>query len=324
MSTTPSPLWFATRGAGTVSLLLLTAVTVLGVVGAVGWRTPLWPRFVSASLHRNLSLLAIALLVVHVATAVLDPFAHLGWRDAVVPAGSSYRPVWLGLGVLAVELLLAVAVTSLLRGRLGYRAWRLLHWLAYLCWPLALVHGLGTGTDAREAWSVMLDAACAGAVLAAVLWRLLGARRLWSPVRVWIGTSTLMAGVVLAAWSAHGPLAADWASRAGTVLPSAAPTPSVLRDAVDGTVATRDGVTIIAVRDRRDPSLLVVVRSSTAAGDAPSLRILRGTSTVCESPATVAAAVDAACKAGRVHLDLSGGPAVVTGQLVAWGGAPLP
>jgi len=322
--TTPSPLWFATRGAGTVALVLLTAVTVLGITGAVGWRTPLWPRFVTATLHRNLSLLAVALLAVHIATAVLDPFAHIGWRDAVIPAGASYRPVWLGLGVLAVELLLSVAITSLLRGRLGHRAWRLVHWLAYLCWPLAMVHGLGTGSDAREAWSVMLDAACTGAVLSAVLWRLRGAR-VWRPARTYMATTTLMAALVMAAWAADGPLAAGWASRAGTVAaaPSAAPTPAVLRDAVDGTVATRDGVTVIDLRDRRDPSLLVVIRSASASS-APLLRVVRGGATLCESPATVGASVDAACQAGRVHIDISGGPRVVTGELVAWGGAPLP
>jgi len=322
----PSPLWFATRGAGTISLLLLTAVTVLGITGAVGWRTPLWPRFVTATLHRNLSLLAVALLVVHIATAVVDPFAHLGWRDAVVPVGGSYRPVWLGLGVLAVELLLAVAITSMLRAQLGHRAWRLVHWLSYLCWPLALVHGLGTGSDAREPWSVMLDAACAGAVLSAVLWRVAGARRVWLPVRTWMATSTLMGGLVLGAWAMNGPLSTGWAARAGTTLPaaSAAPTPAVLRDTVDGTVATRDGVTVIALRDRRDPSLLVVIDSPTSPSGAPQIRITRGATTVCAAAATVGAAIDAACGTGRVHVDLSGGPAVVTGDLVAWGGAPLP
>lgn len=324
--TTPSPLWFATRGAGTVALILLTAVTVLGIVGAMGWRSPLWPRFVTATLHRNLSLLAVALLVVHIATAVIDPFAHIGWRDAVVPVGASYRPVWLGLGVLAVELLLSVAITSLLRGRIGHRAWRLVHWLSYLCWPLAMVHGLGTGTDARETWSVMLDAACAGAVFSAVVWRLAGARRLWTPMRTYIATSLGMGAVLLAAWAANGPLSADWSSRAGTPVaraPVARPTPVVLRDAVDGTVATRDGVTVIALRDRRDPSLLVVIQSPASPSAAPTLRVTRGGATLCESPASVGAAVDATCKAGHLHIAISGGPQVVTGELVAWGGGPL-
>jgi hypothetical protein len=320
----PSPLWFATRGAGTVSLLLLTAVTVLGVTGAVGWRTPIWPRFVTATLHRNLSLLALALLVVHIVTAVLDPFAHLGWRDAVIPVGGAYRPIWLGMGVLAIEILVAVSITSMLRNRIGHRLWRTVHWLAYASWPLSIVHGLGTGSDARESWSVMLNVACTGAVLAAVLWRVAAAQRLWSPVRVWLATTSGMAVVVLASWSLHGPMATDWSSRAAAPQPTpkaAAPTPQVIRDAVDGTMASRDGVTVIALRDRRDPTLTLVVQSTTASQDSPTLRVVHGSTVVCEGPATVGAAIDAACRTGRIHLEVTGGPKVVTGQMVAWGGA---
>src|SRR5207244_8939329 len=108
-----------------------------------------------------------------VATAILDPFAKLGLRDALVPFSSSYRPLWLGLGVVAAELSAALTVTSLLRKRIGYRAWRLLHWFAYLAWPLALLHGLGTGSAVRLAWFLWVQAACVFAVcLALVFWRL--------------------------------------------------------------------------------------------------------------------------------------------------------
>jgi len=204
-------LWFATRGAGTATLLLLTAVTALGVVTAVGWRSPLWPRFVTATLHRNLSLLALALLVVHIVTAVLDPFSMLGWRDAVVPVGARFRPVWVGLGVLAVELVLAMTITSLLRRFIGHRVWRLLHWAAYLCWPLALLHGLGTGTDAREAWSVTLDTACVALVAASVAWRLAVASPRWATLRSFLASSAAMSVLVLGVWAFDGPLQGDWA-----------------------------------------------------------------------------------------------------------------
>ena len=165
----PSPLWFATRGTGIATLLLMTAVVVLGVLTASGARSWIWPRFLSAGLHRNLSLLTVALLAVHIVTAVADPFAKLGWRAAVIPFSSNYRPFWLGLGVVASELLAALVVTSLLRPYLGYRPWRATHWLAYAAWAIALVHGLGTGSDARAPWSIGLTVSCTLAVTFPVL-----------------------------------------------------------------------------------------------------------------------------------------------------------
>jgi len=150
----PSPLWFATRGTGIATLVLLTTVVVLGIVSATGARSWIWPRFLSAGLHRNLSLLTVAFLALHIVTAVADPFANLGWRAAMIPFSSSYRPFWLGLGVVSSELLAALVVTSLFRPHLGHRPWRATHWLAYAAWAIALVHGLGTGTDARAPWSI--------------------------------------------------------------------------------------------------------------------------------------------------------------------------
>ena len=169
----PSPLWFATRGAGTATLLLLTGVVALGVVTAgSAARSRIWPRFVSAELHRNLSLFTVVFLLAHVVTAVADPYAKLGWRDAAIPFVSAYRPFWLGLGVIAAELLLALVVSSALRPFLGFRAWKTVHWLAYASWPVAIFHSLGTGTDAPATWSVALVVACTLTVVAAVAWRI--------------------------------------------------------------------------------------------------------------------------------------------------------
>jgi sulfoxide reductase heme-binding subunit YedZ len=169
-------LWFATRGAGTVSLLLFTAVVCLGVLTVMRWQGAGWPRFLSAQLHRNLSLLSLVFLAVHVVTAIADPFAQLGVLAAVVPFASSYRPLWVGLGVIAVDLGIALVVTSLLRARVGQRAWRAIHWLAYACWPLAVLHGIGSGTDAAAPWMLAIDALCVGSVMGAVAWRVLAGR----------------------------------------------------------------------------------------------------------------------------------------------------
>lgn len=211
----PSPLWYLTRGTGLVSLVLLSAIVALGVVTHSGWQRPAWPRFATLGLHRNLSLLAVVFLAIHIITAELDTFAPVGWLAVLVPFASAYRPIWLGLGTLAFDLLLALTITSLLRVRLGLRAWRAVHWLAYLCWPVAVVHGLGTGTDPRLGWVQLLYAACVAAVAAAAGWRLVMA--VGQPGRRLAGA----AGVALAligvtAWAFSGPLSPGWSKRAGT------------------------------------------------------------------------------------------------------------
>jgi sulfoxide reductase heme-binding subunit YedZ len=124
-------------------------------------------------LHRNLSLTAVVFLLIHIVTAVIDPFTSLGWVAAVIPFGSSYRTFWLGLGTLAAELMAAIVVTSLLRQWIGARTWRLVHWLSYGSWPIAVVHGWGTGTDSGAAWLLAIQVLCVLAVGLAVLARLL-------------------------------------------------------------------------------------------------------------------------------------------------------
>ena len=165
-------LWYLARGSGLVSLVLLTATVVGGITTSARWATAQWPRFVVAMLHRNVALLAVAFLGMHIATTVVDGYVPIRWLDAVVPFGSAYRPAWLGLGAVAFDLLIAVLLSSLLRSRLGHRAWRAVHWLAYACWPIAVAHGLGTGSDSRQAWMLLIDGVAIGAVAVAVWWRL--------------------------------------------------------------------------------------------------------------------------------------------------------
>ncbi len=164
-------LWFATRGAGAVVLLLFSATVVLGLLTSSRFQTRRWPRFATAALHRDMSLLALAFLALHIATAVVDPFTHLGVTAALVPFGSYYRTFWLGLGTIAFELLVAIITTSLLRHLIGVRVWRAVHWLAYLSWPVAVLHGIGTGTDASTPWMIGVTAVSVSAVLGALAWR---------------------------------------------------------------------------------------------------------------------------------------------------------
>ncbi|HEX5496595.1 MAG TPA: ferric reductase-like transmembrane domain-containing protein [Mycobacteriales bacterium] len=211
-----APLWYLGRATGTVSLLLLTGTLVLGVLVRRGGTVRGLPRFVVAGLHRNLSLLTVALLAVHVTTMVVDPFAPILLADAIVPFGSDYRPLWLGLGAIALDLLLAVLVTSLLRLRIGRSAWRAVHLLTFAAWPVALVHGLGTGTDTRQTWLLVLSAGCVLAVLGSVLWRIGAAVDLGPRRRAGLAALAVAAPVALSAWLATGPLGPGWAARAGT------------------------------------------------------------------------------------------------------------
>jgi methionine sulfoxide reductase heme-binding subunit len=210
----PSPLWYATRATGVVALLLLTATVALGVAGIARVDAPALPRVVRSGLHRNVSLLALAFVCVHIVTTVLDPFTSISIVSAIVPFSSSYRPLWLGLGAIAFDLLLAVIVTSLLRSRLPYRAWHVVHWLAYASWPVALWHGLGTGTDSRLPWLLLLDAACVLVVAGAVLWRLRLADNGSVRLAGMIATSAFVLATIV--FVAVGPLQHGWAKRAGT------------------------------------------------------------------------------------------------------------
>lgn len=212
----PSVYWYMTRSTGVVSLVLLTLTVVLGVVDVSRWSSPRWPRFVLDSLHRHVSMLVLVFLAVHILTAALDGFAPIGLLDAVVPFIGSYRPFWLGLGAVALDLLLAVAVTSMLRERLGYRAWRIAHWLAYACWPIALLHGLGTGSDVKSAWSLTLTALCVLAVAVAVCVRTLSGWPEHRRVRAGALALTAIVPIGLVFWLPGGPLGHGWARRSGT------------------------------------------------------------------------------------------------------------
>jgi hypothetical protein len=213
----PSAYWYLARSTGVVALILLTASVVLGILGSVRFSaTPRWPRFAIDALHRDTSLLVIAVIVVHVITSVLDAFAPISLIDGVLPFRSPYRPLWLGLGALSFDLLIALVITSLARRRLGYRSWRAIHWLAYASWPVAVLHGLGTGSDVKSAWLLSLTVVCVAAVLWAVALRLRAAGSDNAAVRAGATLLAIATPVGLAAFALAGPLEKGWARRAGT------------------------------------------------------------------------------------------------------------
>ncbi len=216
VSSGPSPLWFLTRATGLVALVLLSACVVLGILINVRFAAPRWPRFLTAGLHRNLSMLVLMFVAIHVVTTVADTYTPIRWRDAIIPFVSAYRPLWLGLGAVAFDLLLALAVTSVLRVRLGHRLWRLTHWAAYACWPVAVLHGLGTGSDPRTRWVLVLTMGCVLTVLCAFSLRVAYGWPQHGILRLGAATLAIVALLAAGNWAQHGPLRPGWAKRAGT------------------------------------------------------------------------------------------------------------
>ena len=187
--------WYASRATGVVSLLLFTAVMVLGILVNRQGRLPGLPRFAVTNLHRNLSLLAVIFLVIHIVTAVMDSFVSIPLISAVVPFTSGYEGFWLGLGAISLDIMLALIVTSLIRGRLNRKVWRAVHWLAYASWPIAFAHSIGSSADLQRGLLLDLAVACALLVAGSLVWRVTaGAREVPRAQRV----STLMARSLIA------------------------------------------------------------------------------------------------------------------------------
>jgi predicted ferric reductase len=169
--------WYTSRATGVVALVLLTAVMVLGILVNRQGRLPGLPRFAVTNLHRNLSLMAVVFIVIHVVTAVLDSYVSIPLISGVVPFTSGYEGLWLGLGAISFDLMLALILTSLIRGRLSHRVWKAVHWLAYASWPIAFAHSIGSSGDLQGGLLLALAVVCAAALAAALAWRLVSMAR---------------------------------------------------------------------------------------------------------------------------------------------------
>ena len=301
-------MWYATRASGYTALVLLSASVVLGVLTSSRESRREWPRFVVQSLHRNLSLLVGVFLVIHILTSVIDPFAKLNVLDAFVPFIATYRPLWLGLGVVGFELLIAITATSLMRHRLGWRSWRFVHLFAYASWPVAVIHGLGTGSDTKLIWALLLTALCVLAVVAAVVWRLAHAGPRFNAFRLIGIAGSVAATGALVAWMAVGPLQHGWAKAAGTPADllagigasrSTSPAPATalaagLNDQLAGRLVQSATSATATLTDTRDSALqLVIVANANGTG---TLTVTRSGALVCEATATLGnTAVTAHC-----------------------------
>jgi sulfoxide reductase heme-binding subunit YedZ len=163
--------WYTARAAGMLAYVLLTGGVLLGVLLAGRVRLPRWPAFAVTDVHRFVGLLVAVFVGLHVLAIALDTYVHFSLVQILVPGASSYRPLWVALGIVSAELLVAVAVSNLLRRRLGHHRWKRVHYLTFVVWAGAAVHGIGAGTDSNTAWLRLLYVVSIAGVLGAVVWR---------------------------------------------------------------------------------------------------------------------------------------------------------
>jgi DMSO/TMAO reductase YedYZ heme-binding membrane subunit len=180
-------LWYATRATGIVALALLTTTTFLGVLTAGRARSDV-PAFARADVHRRLAALTLAFLAIHIITAVVDSYVHIGWVGVVVPFASGYESLWIAIGAVSFDLFVAIALSSVLRRHISASAWRAVHWLAYLNWPTAVIHTLGMGTDTKLDWVLALVALMVASVVAVTAWRVVDGVRIRSQLPKTIAT----------------------------------------------------------------------------------------------------------------------------------------
>lgn len=320
----PTVLWYVSRGSGFVALLLLAVVLGLGLLSASRWRPATWPRALSVGLHRSLTWLLLATVALHVVTASLDSFASIHLADAVAPFLTRYRPLWMALGTLSVDLGILVVLTTLARRALGPRAWRAVHRAGWLCAPLAVLHALGTGTDAPSLWGFVLILGALALVAGTAAARLLAGERR-SAAQMAGAAAVVVGGMAVLVWAQAGPLQSGWARSAGTpaeLLPAGpgAPLAQVLPpgtdDALSGNLQDLPGGSAeLTLTDRRDPSVTLVL-DTTPGSPSGSLEVLHGALLGCKAGAAIASEVQGSC--GNLALTLrvsSAGGAAVTGEL---------
>jgi hypothetical protein len=214
--------WEIARAGGLVAFALLSASVAMGLALSLGWRSPRWTRFVTNEVHRFVTLLALVFVVVHVTAIVLDPFIRMSLPDVLVPFLTSYRPVWVALGVIAGYLTLAIYLSERLRSRIGYAWWRRFHVLSFVAFGMVLVHGIATGSDTRSIWGLALYGGSLSLVVFLLLLRLFPAPPARTRPVAAIVAIVAVFGVV--GFTMVGPLRPGWSARAGGTVPTGAAT----------------------------------------------------------------------------------------------------
>ena len=281
--------WYAARAGGVVSYVLVSASVLAGILLAGKVRVPGLPRFAVEDVHRFLGLLAGLFIAIHVGSIALDTVVPFSLGQLVIPFTSSYRPLATGLGVVAVELLLAVAVTNRLRSRLPYKVWRRAHYATLAVWLLATVHGILSGTDRSQTWLLAVYATTVALVAGAAVLRF---GRAATPRRLATGLAVAAgAGVVVLGLSAVPQQASS--SKASTTTVAAATTVPDLNGTLTGTIDQGDGSGIVSI-------------SGTAASQSFRIDLLTGGNTVADTALQLRFASGTICEGTLSALDDTG------------------
>jgi len=238
---TASPVaWYVIRASGVVAYVLLSTGAVLGIALAGKARLQRWPRFAVEDVHRFLGLLVGVFVTLHVLTIAVDSFLPFSIGGIVVPFTDPYRPIWTALGIVAAELLLALALTNRLKRRLPYKVWRRAHYLNFPVWLLATLHGLGSGTDRHTVWLLAIELTAVGAVLVALALRL--AKHFPGVRPVELAGAAAAAGLLLVGVAAVLPTGASGHAKRTAAIPA-----GDLAETFTGTIERQNGAGTVLV-----------------------------------------------------------------------------
>jgi hypothetical protein len=210
MSTWSAITWDMARAGGFTAFLLLTLSVALGLALSLQLQAPRWPRLINNELHNFVTVVTLVFIGVHVLAVWLDPFTQFGLDEILLPFASHYRPIWMGLGIVAMYLAIAIALSVYIRPRIGYAWWRRLHYLTFAVYALTLVHGIATGSDTRTWWGITIYGGSA-LLITTLLWRRL-ARPVTTSGRAHpaLANFTLATAFILFIWALLGPLQSNW------------------------------------------------------------------------------------------------------------------
>jgi methionine sulfoxide reductase heme-binding subunit len=175
----PHLYWIASRAAGSAALILSSVSVCVGLLMGGRVLKRRWPDL--RVTHEALSLATLGAIAVHGLTLLGDGFLNLSLADVSVPFVSGYKTFWTTTGIVAFWAMLALGLSYYARGRIGVQRWRLLHRFTALAWIFGIVHSLGEGTDAGQAWFLAMTAIVVLPALGLLLVRWLGSARRSGP-----------------------------------------------------------------------------------------------------------------------------------------------
>jgi sulfoxide reductase heme-binding subunit YedZ len=167
--------WFISRSSGVLAYMLLTLGVMWGLVQSGAILRPTIPPLLAFGLHSFLNWASLAMTALHALILLGDNYIKLTLADLVIPFTSPYRPLFVGLGVLAFYLMFLLALSFYARRQLGQKTFRTLHYASYLTYLLVTWHSLGAGSDSHLLWPLYVLSL--GAISYLTMWRIANARR---------------------------------------------------------------------------------------------------------------------------------------------------